>query len=167
MAEIREVSGAAEIGTVAALARVIWGEHYAPITGMAQVEYMLERFQSVAAISEQIASGGYRYFLVSSNGEDLGYMALVPEGEGPAMKLSKFYVRADARGSGLGRAMLEHAERLCRGGGFKLLWLTVNRNNAGSIAAYGRLGFENAGPLVTDIGGGFVMDDYRLEKRLG
>ena len=29
-----------------------------------------------------------------------------------------------------------------------------------------KLGFKNVGPLVTDIGNGFVMDDYQMEKAL-
>ena len=44
------------------------------------------------------------------------------------------------------------------------LWLTVNRNNAGSIAFYERAGFRKTNELVTDIGAGFVMDDWRMAK---
>jgi alpha-L-arabinofuranosidase len=46
------------------------------------------------------------------------------------------------------------------------LWLTVNKNNAGSIAFYQWCEFVIAEPMVTDIGGGFVMDDYRMVKRV-
>jgi hypothetical protein len=28
------------------------------------------------------------------------------------------------------------------------------------------MGFRNTGPIVQDIGGGFVMDDFRLEKMI-
>ena len=42
----------------------------------------------------------------------------------------------------------------------------VNKNNADSIAWYSRMGFRNAGPVIQDIGGGFVMDDFRLEKTI-
>jgi len=44
------------------------------------------------------------------------------------------------------------------------LWLTVNKDNADSIAFYRRVGFRIAGSSVMDIGGGFVMDDYRMVK---
>ncbi len=165
MAEIREVTRKAEMDVVAALARAIWTEHYAAITGLAQVEYMLGRFQSAPAISEQIG-GGYRYFLVAEDDADVGYMALVPDGPGGKVMLSKLYVRADMRGRGLGRMMVEHAERFCREEGAGLLWLTVNKHNSDSIAAYEHMGFVRTGEPVTDIGGGFVMDDYRLEKRV-
>ena len=36
-----------------------------------------------------------------------------------------------------------------------------------SIAWYTRMGFRNAGPIVQDIGAGYVMDDYRMEKVVG
>ena len=46
------------------------------------------------------------------------------------------------------------------------LWLTVNKDNAGAIAWYTRMGFKNAGAIVQDIGAGYVMDDYRMEKSI-
>ena len=43
---------------------------------------------------------------------------------------------------------------------------SLNRNNRSAIAAYGKHGFEIRDTAVKDIGGGFVMDDYIMEKRL-
>ena len=83
------------------------------------------------------------------------------------MLLSKIYVKAAARGTGLGRALAEFAERRCCELGCNELWLTVNRNNLGSIAFYERMGFRKTQTLVTDIGGGFVMDDWRMAKAVG
>lgn len=163
--DVREVVGKPDIEAVAALARSIWNEHYVPIIGQAQVDYMLERFQSAAAISGQIGSG-YRYFLAGRGGRDIGYLAVCSDAAGGSMILSKIYVVAGSRRSGVGRALLERAEALCRQSGLSRLWLTVNRHNAKSIAAYERMGFRNVGVLVTDIGGGFVMDDYRMEKEI-
>lgn len=44
------------------------------------------------------------------------------------------------------------------------LYLTVNRENAGSIAAYLAMGFRKVREQVTDIGEGYVMDDFIMEK---
>jgi diamine N-acetyltransferase len=44
--------------------------------------------------------------------------------------------------------------------------LTVNKNNTGAISVYEKIGFRNVGSLVQDIGSGFVMDDYAMEKTL-
>ncbi len=50
--------------------------------------------------------------------------------------------------------------------GIKMIWLQVNKNNVHSIAWYLRMGFRNVRSAVQDIGGGFVMDDFRMEKMI-
>ena len=46
------------------------------------------------------------------------------------------------------------------------IWLTVNKHNDGSIAAYRRFGFRTVREETTEIGCGYVMDDYIMEKEL-
>ena len=79
--------------------------------------------------------------------------------------LSKFYLHKDARGSGTGRTFMEFIVQLALARGLVSIWLTVNKGNP-SVRAYERLGFEIAADLRIDIGQGFVMDDYRMEKSL-
>jgi ribosomal protein S18 acetylase RimI-like enzyme len=155
-----------DIGIVARLSREIWEEHYVPIIGQRQVDYMLDRFQTPEAISEQM-EGGHRYFLLRDEGEAVAYLALVPDADAGEMFLSKFYVRRDRRGEGLGRQMIEFTEKLCRELGLKRIRLAVNKNNERSIRIYKSLGFHRADTRVKNIGGGFVMDDYVLEKEVG
>jgi GNAT superfamily N-acetyltransferase len=157
-----------QLATVAALAHDIWYEYYVPLIGRAQVDYMVARFQTAPAMQAQI-DRGYEYFLVQRQDEtgkwsDIGYCA-VEEQPGRAMFLSKFYLHHAARGSGTGRRCMEFIEDLARRRGLVLLWLTVNKGNP-AVQAYERLGFRIAQELVMDIGGGFVMDDYRMEKAL-
>ena len=45
----------------------------------------------------------------------------------------------------------------------RTIWLTVNRRNERAIGAYRRTGFREVRAQVTDIGGGYVMDDYVME----
>ena len=81
------------------------------------------------------------------------------------MFVSKFYLQRERRGSGTGRTCMEFIEHLARQRGLGLLWLTVNKGNP-SVNAYKRMGFRIAADVVMDIGAGFVMDDYRMEKPL-
>ncbi len=60
---IERVLTETQIETVARLACEIWNQHFIPIIGKAQVDYMLEKFQSKRAISEQIENG-YSYYLL-------------------------------------------------------------------------------------------------------
>ncbi len=161
----REVAAEADCLAVEKLAREIWNQHYVAITGQGQVDYMLTRFQRSAAILAQIVEGS-RYFLVADGEAFVGYLAVVPCPRNADMKLSKLYLLQSYRGRGWGRAMVEVAERVCRESGLKSLWLTVNKHNSDAIAAYGRMGFHNTGPVETDIGDGYVMDDCRMEKAL-
>jgi hypothetical protein len=66
------------------------------------------------------------------------------------------YFRIQQSGRSVGYAAIRH-------GGASHLWLTVNKGNP-SVQAYERLGFRIIEALVMDIGGGYVMDDYKMEK---
>ncbi len=166
MAEMVPVTSDAEIEAVAALARETWETHYTPIIGADQVRYMLDTFQSPAAIREQIGKG-YEYYRVCEGAACAGYFALVPHPQDGRMMLSKIYILAELQGRGLGRAVLAFAERRCAETGHHTLWLTVNKRNTRSIGFYARMGFEQESAVVSDIGGGFVMDDFILAKRVG
>jgi ribosomal protein S18 acetylase RimI-like enzyme len=159
------VDSAERIAEVARLAREIWQEHYVSIIGQNQVDYMLEKFQSEQAVAAQLAQA-HEYYLVARDREYAGYLAVVPNATEGTLMLSKIYVRKSQRGHGLGKELLQFVEGLGLKRGLKVLWLTVNKNNAHSIAWYSRLGFRNAGSVIQDIGGGFVMDDFRMEKTL-
>jgi ribosomal protein S18 acetylase RimI-like enzyme len=165
MTSFQAVQSEKQITDVVRLAREIWQEHYLPIIGREQVDYMLEKFQSEKALVEQLGES-YEYYLVVHHGQNVGYVAVVPDKSGPALTLSKLYVRKSERSHGLGKKTLQFVENLSRQRGIMRLWLTVNKNNARSIAWYSRMGFRNAGSIIQDIGGGFVMDDFRLEKTI-
>ena len=153
-----------QIEAVAGLAREIWYEYYVALIGRAQVDYMVAKFQSTEAVAGQI-SEGYEYFWIQREGQGIGYCAVQPQPASGSLFLSKLYLLRDARGGGTGRVCMEFIEQLARRRGLNLLWLTVNKGNP-AVKAYERLGFRIAADLVMDIGGGFVMDDYRMEKSL-
>ncbi|MEX0775656.1 MAG: GNAT family N-acetyltransferase [Phycisphaeraceae bacterium] len=166
MLTMQRVSQACEVDAVAALASAIWNQHFVPMIGQAQVDYMLAKFQSSPAITRQLADG-YEYYLALDGGQGAGYCALVPQPAQRTGQLSKLYVRQECRGRGVGKSILAFVETRCAVLGIDNLWLTVNRHNAGAIAFYHRMGFVTAGPIVADIGNGFVMDDYRMVKTIG
>ena len=165
MTDMVNVKTPSEIDGVVALAREIWNRHYIPIIGQEQVDYMLEMFQSAPAITAQI-DNGYDYYLVVDQGRRIGYFALVLDLSEASMLLSKIYIHPNCQGRGLGKEVLAFAERQCVAQGIRKFWLTVNRNNANSIAFYLRMGFVKETEIVNSIGGGFVMDDFKMVKRL-
>jgi ribosomal protein S18 acetylase RimI-like enzyme len=166
MTEFRRVTSGKDVAEVARLAREIWNEHYPGIIGQNQVDYMVAKFQSADAIGEQIAAG-CEYYLIVYNGAAAGYLAVVPEPESSTLLLSKIYVRKQSRGLGIGKAALSFAEAACRKQRLRAIRLAVNKHNVRAITWYEHMGFMNSGPAVRDIGGGFLMDDFLMEKPVG
>lgn len=148
---------------VAALAQIIWREHYPPLIGEKQVEYMLQHFHSEDIMRRQAAEG-MEFYLVKEEGLEAGYFAV--QYRENDLFLSKFYLRREARGKGLSRRMMAWIERLAAQKGLRRITLTTHKRNAIALRAYEGLGFRIVEPVVTDIGDGYVMDDYRLEKEI-
>lgn len=146
---------------IAKLADVIWREHYIPIVGKPQIDYMLDKYQSAIAIEEQIKNG-FEYFLITYEKEPVGYLSIKKEAE--SLFLSKIYVLSSYRGKKIGKVAMTFIEEKAKSYQLKKIRLTVNINNTNAIKAYEKLRFVNVGPLVTDIGNGFVMDDYQMIK---
>jgi ribosomal protein S18 acetylase RimI-like enzyme len=163
MIEFRIVDNKKAIAQVYNLAKEIWNQHYLPIIGQEQVDYMLDKFQSERAIKEQIAEG-YKYYLIIDNQIDnqveVGYFSV--KDKAAKLFLSKLYVLDSFRGKGIGKQGIKFIKSTFNN---PVIQLTVNKNNFNSIAFYKKVGFKIVEDVVTDIGNGFVMDDYVMEMQ--
>ncbi len=154
------VSNIELVYSLSAVADDIWRDHYTPIIGEAQVDYMLEKYLSPEALVEQINSG-YQYYLLSYDYTFAGFAGV--HKEDGALFLSKLYVHKDFRGTGIASYMFKQFIELCKKNHLSKIWLTCNRHNTNSIEVYKNWGFETVREEATDIGEGFVMDDYIME----
>ncbi len=156
-------ANASDAPLIEKLAEEIWMQHYVSIITPEQIRFMLTNYQSTAAILQDMQSGAV-YDIAYTDGEPCGYSMTIPDDSG--LFLSKLYMRQSCRGRGIARKMVNRIDGRAKELGASRIWLKCNKHNTGSLAAYERLGFTIAYPCVTDIGGGFVMDDYALEKKL-
>ena len=163
MTNIVPVHSKTEIKITADLAKTIWTEHYTPIIGLEQVNYMLDKFQSENAIQEQLEKA-IAYYLMRFQDEFVGYFSFSINED--VLFLSKLYVLKSARGNGIARAALSFIEWKAKELGLAKIKLTVNKYNSNAIGAYEKMGFVNVESIVQDIGSGYVMDDYVLERKL-
>ena len=153
------------------LAATIWRQHYQGIVSAAQVEYMLTGRLSDEALLEQACAADRWLEILRVSDVPVGYCACEladadSDGERAAMKLGQLYVLESHRGRGFGRYMLDHVADRARTLGRGVLFLQVNKRNTDAIRFYEATGFRIAREAVFDIGSGFVMDDYVMEKRL-
>ena len=153
---------------LAALASEIWHEYWPALIGEAQTDYMVEQFQSLEAIERDLAEHAYEYWFLraAEDGRTVGYTGGRVEPETNRFFISKIYLLKEHRGEGLCSATIRFYERLARERGLDALYLTVNKRNEMAIRAYKAKGFEVIDAAETDIGDGYIMDDYIMEKKL-
>ena len=162
--EFKQLHSLEEFTDLEYMALEIWEEHYTPIIGAEQVSYMMNKFQRAEIMFRQATEDNYQYYFVVLEGKRVGYLTYRIDQQ--ELFLSKFYLQHEARGRGLARFMLRFLEDKARESGLSSIGLTVNKFNKASIGAYESMGFQIIEPLVIDIGGGYVMDDYRMKKTL-
>ncbi|NME68248.1 GNAT family N-acetyltransferase [Flammeovirga aprica] len=163
MLSIKKVQSEKEIQLVEKLAIEIWNEHYVAIIGQEQVDYMLEKFQSVSAMNQQM-NDGLQYYLFYYNEEPAGYLGFKLEEQ--HLFLSKIYVLSKFRGNKIGKSGMDFVAIEAQSQKKEGIRLTVNKYNTNSIEAYKKMGFEVIDEVVADIGQGYVMDDYILLKKV-
>lgn len=152
-----------DLRVLSSIARTVWREAYDGIVPEDQIEYMLDRFQSFEAMSQQVRDG-YTYMMIRDGPRTVGYAGYVPDDHG--LFLSKIYILKEFRGRGYSRLVFEHLREVARALGKDKVYLTVNRDNANSIGVYKHCGFEVADSKDNPIGEGFVMYDYIMEMKV-
>jgi diamine N-acetyltransferase len=160
-----EKVGPEHLAAIAVLAAIIWRAHYPGIISNEQIGYMLSRMYDVEVMRKELKNGiAYDRLLI--NRELCGFASYGPTPNNDELKLHKLYVHPDCQRRGYGARLLNRVESVARERGLASVVLTVNKRNAKAIAAYRKNGFTIRESIVTDIGGGFVMDDYVMVKSL-
>lgn len=155
-----------EVEAVAQLAREIWQLAYLDLIGQAQIDYMLGERYGAGRMREELSRPDIWWRQVLVDGERAGFYACQLAGAEGEMKLDKLYVHPSHQRKGLGGRLMTHACELARSQDCHTLMLAVNKRNENAIAAYRKYGFTIRESVCVDIGGGFVMNDYLMEKCL-
>ena len=149
-----------DFSVLANVAKRVWHYAFDNLIGANQTDYMIEKFQSVSAFERQTSGEYYSYYFVLLNGERVGYTAIVNRPNEDRLFLSKLYLLPETHGKGIAVKTLDFVQGKAKELGKSAVYLTVNKGNARAIAVYEKFGFKLIDSIVTDIGGGFVMDDY-------
>lgn len=103
-----------------------------------------------------------RVYVAEVDGETVGGVRL--EATDPdRVKLSRFGVREDWKGEGIGSRILDYAERAIRDWGYSTVWLTTPGEHPFLPELYRRRGYEKTGPHPLDFR---EYDEIVMEKRL-
>lgn len=160
MVKFERVESQSDWNLLAKKAGEVWREYFPCCLSGDQIEYMVEKFQSLHAFEVQ-AREGYEYYFISVDGSVGGYMGIKLYSD--RLYLSKFYILKDFRSQGYGRKAFEFLRQKALSAGVHKIALSVNKYNEVSIAVYEKLGFHRVNAFVRDIGNGYVMDDFDYE----
>lgn len=152
-----------DISSIQIIANKTWPLTYEPIIGKDQVDYMLGLFYSAASLTGQMKNGHY-FFLALRNYSPVGFASFSKVAEN-TYKLHKLYVSTEEQGGGTGRKLLDTVETVVKSMDGKKLILNVNRKNIAK-GFYEKAGFTVSNEEDIDIGNGYFMNDYVMEKRL-
>lgn len=153
-----------DIKKVSLKAEEIWREHFTSIIGEKQVDYMLSLFLSTEAIEKAINEDHYEFYEICLKDEIIGFFSIKKETD--RLFLSKLYIEKKYRGYGYARIALNYIEQLTKEYELNNIWLTCNKYNDHTLAVYKKMGFHIFDEAINDIGQGYVMDDYYLEKTI-
>ena len=146
-----------DVKVIRHIAHETWPVAYASILSDEALQYMLQYFYSVDALTGQMETG-QQFFLAELLEESIGFGS-VTEIAPQVYKLNKLYVLPSRQKTGAGKALLNFAIDLARDNNGKQLILNVNRNNP-AIGFYERMGFTILKEEDIDLGNGVVQEDY-------
>ncbi|MET4082364.1 ribosomal protein S18 acetylase RimI-like enzyme [Pedobacter sp. UYP30] len=154
-----------DVGLIFNLAKDIWPSAYLEIIGQAQVDYMLDKMYNATELSKQMAEG-HIFLIAEQHHQALGFAGFsLVDAEAHTYKLHKLYVLPETQGTGLGWKLVDEVLKFVRAVKGKTLLLNVNKFNKARFF-YEKLGFEIIEDVKIDIGGGFFMDDFVMEKKV-
>lgn len=161
---IRECNNDHDIQELAVCARDIWNEFFISIISQQQIDYMVEKFQSYTALKHAIEKEGYIYYMAYEDEQLVGFCGIRIDID--RLFLSKLYFRKEMRGKKLSSLLLAKAIEFAKKHQLQAIYLTCNKFNMHSIEVYQHKGFKIIDAVQSDIGQGFIMDDYILQLEL-
>ena len=151
--------------TIRNVAHTAWPVTYGEILSKAQLDYMLEKMYSDAALLDNLKKG-HHFMLAKENSVCLGF-ASIEYGylNEKCTRLHKIYLLPETQGKGLGKMLLERIVVLAKENHSETISLNVNRFNK-ACAFYQKMGFEIVAQEDLEIGNGYLMEDYKMEKKI-
>lgn len=148
---------------IRSLAMQIWPDAYGHILTRQQITYMLDLMYTEEALKKQMAQG-HCFIIVYDKNAAIAFAAYSKIEPG-VYKLHKLYVLPSEQRKGTGMFLIQYIISDIKTKDGSRLRLNVNRRNTAKIF-YEKSGFDVIASEDVDIGNGYFMNDYIMEKKL-
>lgn len=154
------------LSRVEKLAQLTWPSTFKNILSQEQIEYMLAWMYNLETLEKQL-NAGHQFYILKENNIDLGFIGIELNYQNTRkLRIHKIYVLPTAQGKGVGKRLIDHIlEHVATINNQTHLHLNVNKYNA-AVNFYKHIGFKTTKEEDIDIGNGFFMNDFVMEKAL-
>ncbi len=152
-----------DVNLINKLANKIWPVTYSAILSEEQLQYMMNLIYSESSLQKQFDEG--HNFLIAEKDNNSVAFADYSLLKDNIYKLHKIYVLPNQQGKGIGKILIDYVINVVEKNKGIALVLNVNRNNKAK-QVYEHLGFKIISEEDIDIGNGFFMNDYIMEKKI-
>lgn len=157
-----------ELPIIRDIAYQTWPTTFGEILSSAQIRYMLDMMYSLDSLKRQISEQKHVFLLAQETDSKayLGYVSYEFDYKSQSKtKIHKIYLLPASQGKGVGRLLIDKVAELAAEHRNSTVSLNVNRYNK-AIQFYERMGFNVIDNETIDIGDGFLMEDFVMEKPL-
>ena len=152
--------------SIRAIAEAVWPIAYSATLSQEQLDYMMEMMYSIPSLQLQANKKKHRFILAIEEETVLGFASYeFNYSKKPKTKIHKIYILTNHQGKGIGKALIDFIVNEAKERHQKGLILNVNKKNT-AIRFYEIIGFKISNEEVIDIGNGFVMDVFVMEKTI-
>lgn len=154
-----------DISIIQDIAYKTWPDTYRSILSKDQLDYMLKMMYSDKLLLEQI-NRNVLFFLAYEEDICLGFASSENNYQNKNVtRLHKLYVLPEAQGKQIGKLLIDKVIAIAKENKSEVVSLNVNKFNK-AYTFYLKMGFEIVAEEDLEIGHGYLMEDYKMEKRL-
>jgi GNAT superfamily N-acetyltransferase len=155
-----------DFGTIREIAYATWPVTYGEILSKEQLDYMLGMMYSEATLLDNVTNKGHHFIFANENTIPLGFASYEHHYlKTNTTRLHKLYLLPESQGKGMGKMLMDKIVALAKENQCDVISLNVNKFNK-SHFFYTKMGFDIIAEEDLEIGNGYLMEDYKMEKKL-
>ena len=154
-----------DIAIIRNIAYNTWPSTFGEILTKEQIAYMLDMMYAEEVLKNHIQNGTQTFLIYVDENEPQGFAAYEAMPHNGKLKIHKIYLLPSSQGKGIGKKLFSYLEQTAKDLNLLRTSLNVNKYNK-AIHFYNKLGYQTVKTEIIDIGHGFIMDDFVMEKIL-
>ncbi|MFV5684234.1 GNAT family N-acetyltransferase [Flavobacterium sp. GB2R13] len=165
MITIKEAS-IADLNAIQGIAYKSWPDTYGAILSQEQIDFMLNLWYTSDVLIDNMTNKGHFFLLAFDGTVCLGFASYEHNYLNKNVtRLHKIYLLPEAQGKGAGKILIDTIENLAKENHSVAISLNVNKFNK-AFTFYQKIGFKIVDEYDTEIGNGYLMEDYIMQKDL-